>query len=237
MAIFIKVRSPTTISAFIVLLIHGYLIINFFENSYFYSPRAKLLQTSTKLVFFTRYKNLTNTSESKQISRNPDGSGGIKKTTETSYIISTKKTKQTKGKENISVLPVIGSKHDLTFGTPESVESPLMRSGSINRDLTSIRRALEHDQFFEQQKLEAAKPPNQIVREYWEKQNYPFHDKRDELRGKLAQAGKPPGTEIETYTRSDGSKISKVNGRCYKAPDPGRTYLHQPEVRQVTCLR
>lgn len=107
----------------------------------------------------------------------------------------------------------------------------------LNRDVGRISQLLERDLRFEEQKLQAAKPPNQIVREYWDKQNHPYKDKWDELAHKIEKAGKARDVQIETFKAWDGTQISKIEGRCYKAPDPGRTYLHQAEVRQVICPR
>ncbi|WP_422995907.1 hypothetical protein [Undibacterium sp. Di24W] len=90
---------------------------------------------------------------------------------------------------------------------------------------------------FEKQKEEAAKPPNQIAREYWEKQNHPYKDKWEELAHKIEQAGVPRDPQVETFKAPDGTQITKIGDRCYKAPDPGRTYLHQAEARRVICTR
>lgn len=119
----------------------------------------------------------------------------------------------------------------------ESSQQSAEQSPELNRDVGRISQLLERDLRFEEQKLQAAKPPNQIVREYWEKQNHPYKDKWDELAHKIEKAGKPRDLQIETFKSWDGTQISKIDGRCYKAPDPGRTYLHQAEVRQVICPR
>lgn len=111
------------------------------------------------------------------------------------------------------------------------------KSPELNRDVGRISQLLERDLRFDEQKLQAAKAPNQIVREYWDKQNRPYKDKWDELAHKIEKAGKPRDLQIETFKAMDGTQISKIDGRCYKAPDPGRTYLHQEEVRQVICPR
>ncbi|MBI3712797.1 MAG: hypothetical protein HY253_07520 [Burkholderiales bacterium] len=107
----------------------------------------------------------------------------------------------------------------------------------IKRDIASISAALARESKFEQDKIQAAKPSNQLVREYWEAQNHPYKDKWDELAHKIEKAGVARGVQMETYTASDGTQITKLNGVCYKAPDPGRTYLHQAEARPVICPR
>ncbi len=107
----------------------------------------------------------------------------------------------------------------------------------INRDVKALTKGLEREWAQDERKAQAAKPPNQLVREYWEKQNYPYKDKWDELASKIEKAGVARGPQEESYTLSDGSRITKINGNCYKAPDPGRTYLAQPEVRRVFCPR
>lgn len=119
---------------------------------------------------------------------------------------------------------------------PSGSEIPV-KSPELNRDVGRISQLLERDLRFDEQKLQAAKAPNQIVREYWDKQNHPYKDKWDELAHKIEKAGKPRDLQIETFKAVDGTQISKIDGRCYKAPDPGRTYLHQAEVRQVICPR
>lgn len=108
---------------------------------------------------------------------------------------------------------------------------------AIKRDIAAISTALARESKFEQDKIQAAKPPNQLVREYWEAQNHPYKDKWDELAQKMEKAGKPRDFKMETYTAWDGTQITKINGVCYKAPDPGRTYLHQAEARPVICPR
>lgn len=119
----------------------------------------------------------------------------------------------------------------------DTLEKSQEHKPEVDRDVRRISQLLERDLRFEEQKLQAAKPPNQIVREYWEKQNHPYKDKWDELAHKIEKAGKPRDLQIETFKSWDGTQISKIDGRCYKAPDPGRTYLHQEEVRQVICPR
>ena len=104
----------------------------------------------------------------------------------------------------------------------------------IQADLAD-RPALDH--LFAQQKIEAAKPPNQIAREYWQKQNNPYKDKWEELAHKIEKAGTPRGLQMETFKAADGTQITKLGDRCFKAPDPGRTYLHQAEARRVICPR
>jgi hypothetical protein len=108
---------------------------------------------------------------------------------------------------------------------------------SLNRDVNAISKLMERDLRFEQQKIEAAKPPNQIAREYWQKQNNPYKDKWEELAHKIEKAGTPRGLQMETFKAVDGTQITKLGDRCFKAPDPGRTYLHQAEARRVICPR
>lgn len=116
---------------------------------------------------------------------------------------------------------------------PVTTEAPK----PILRNIAALSAALARESKFEQDKIQAAKPPNQLVREYWEAHNHPYKDKWDELAQKVEKAGKPRGITMETYTTWDGTQITKINGVCYKAPDPGRTYLHQPEARPVICPR
>ncbi|MBR7747669.1 hypothetical protein [Undibacterium baiyunense] len=108
---------------------------------------------------------------------------------------------------------------------------------TLNRDVKAISQSLERDLRFEQQKIEAAKPANQIAREYWQKQNYPYKDKWEELAHKIEKAGKPRGLQLETFQAADGTQITKLGNTCFKAPDPGRTYLNQAEARPVICPR
>ncbi len=107
----------------------------------------------------------------------------------------------------------------------------------LDRDVKRLTQQLERELRFDKQKEEAAKPPNQIAREYWEKQNHPYKDKWEELAHKIEQAGVPRDPKVETFKAPDGTQITKIGNRCYKSPDPGRTYLHQAEVRQVICTR
>ncbi|MBC3881030.1 hypothetical protein H8K35_01060 [Undibacterium sp. LX40W] len=107
----------------------------------------------------------------------------------------------------------------------------------INRDVKALTQNLEREWAQEERKEQAAKPPNQLVREYWEKQNQPYRDKWDALANKIEKAGVVRGPQEESYTLDDGSRITKINGICYKAPDPGRSYLAQAEVRRVFCPR
>ena len=53
---------------------------------------------------------------------------------------------------------------DPTIATASAESSP---NAPVSRDLNNITKSLERDLRFEQQKIEAAKPPNQIAREYW----------------------------------------------------------------------
>ncbi len=115
---------------------------------------------------------------------------------------------------------------------PQAEQKP-----AIQRDIATISAALARESRFEQDKIQAAKPPNQLVREYWEAQRHPYKDKWDELAQKMEKAGVARGVKMETYTSWDGTQITKIDGTCYKAPDPGRTYLRQPEVRKVICPR
>jgi hypothetical protein len=108
---------------------------------------------------------------------------------------------------------------------------------TLNRDVNNISKLLERDLRFEQQKIEAGKPPNQIAREYWQKQKNPYKDKWEELAHKIEKAGTPRGLQMETFKAADGTQITKLGDRCFKAPDPGRTYLHQAEARRVICPR
>ncbi len=107
----------------------------------------------------------------------------------------------------------------------------------LNRDIKALTQSLEREWTQEQRNIQAAKPPNQLVREYWEKQNNPYKNKWDALASKIEKAGVARGPQEESYTLEDGSRITKLNGICYKAPDPGRTYLNQPEARPVICPR
>jgi len=107
----------------------------------------------------------------------------------------------------------------------------------LDRDVKRLTQQLERELRCDKQKEEAAKPPNQIAREYWEKQNHPYKDKWEELAHKIEQAGVPRDPKVETFKAPDGTQITKIGNRCYKSPDPGRTYLHQAEVRQVICTR
>ena len=121
-----------------------------------------------------------------------------------------------------------------------SVQTDIIEAGenhNINRDVKKLTKDLEREWSQEERKQQAAKPPNQLVREYWEKQNHPYQDKWDALAHKIEKAGIARGPQEESYTLDDGSRITKINGVCYKAPDPGRTYLVQPEVRKVFCPR
>ncbi len=121
-----------------------------------------------------------------------------------------------------------------------AVQTDIIDAGenhNINRDVKKLTKDLEREWGQEERKQQAAKPPNQLVREYWEKQNHPYQDKWDALANKIEKAGIARGPQEESYTLDDGSRITKINGVCYKAPDPGRTYLAQPEVRRVFCPR
>jgi len=126
-----------------------------------------------------------------------------------------------------------------TLADPAIANVPVENSPNapVNRNLNSITKSLERDLRFEQQKIEAAKPPNQIAREYWQKQNYPYKDKWEELAHKIEKAGKPRGLQMETFKAADGTQITKIGNSCFKTPDPGRTYLHQAEARPVICPR
>ena len=107
----------------------------------------------------------------------------------------------------------------------------------LDRNVKELTQQLERELRFEKQKEEAAKPPNQIAREYWDKQNHPYKNKWEALAHKIEKAGVPRDPQIETFKAPDGTQITKIGNRCYKAPDPGRTYLHQAEVREVICTR
>lgn len=123
--------------------------------------------------------------------------------------------------------------------TPESI-TPQTNAPStlpLDRNVKQLTQQLERELRFEKQKEEAAKPPNQIAREYWEKQNRPYKDKWEELAHKIEKAGVPRDPQVETFKAWDGTQITKIGDRCYKAPDPGRTYLHQAEARRVICTR
>ncbi len=117
--------------------------------------------------------------------------------------------------------------------SPSESKAPV----TINRDIRSITQSLERDNRFDQQKIEAAKPPNQIAREYWQKKNHPYKDKWEELAHNIEKAGAPRGLQMETYQAWDGTQVTKLGDKCYKAPDPGRTYLQQAEARRVICPR
>lgn len=108
---------------------------------------------------------------------------------------------------------------------------------NIDHHIPELTKQLERDLAQEERKNEAAKPPNQLVREYWEKQNHPYQTKWQALAANIEKAAVPRGTQEESYTLDDGSRITKINGVCYKAPDPGREYLGQAEVRRVFCPR
>lgn len=108
---------------------------------------------------------------------------------------------------------------------------------AIEHNIAAITKLLERELAQDERKAEAAKPPNQLVREYWEKQNHPYQDKWQELSAKIEKAAVARGPQEESYTLDDGSRITKINGACYKAPDPGRAYLGQAEVRRVFCPR
>nr|WP_314858190.1 hypothetical protein [uncultured Undibacterium sp.] len=118
--------------------------------------------------------------------------------------------------------------------TPETAAPTVL---PLDRNVKQLTQQLERELRFEKQKEEAAKPPNQIAREYWEKQNRPYKDKWEELAHKIEKAGVPRDPQMETFKAPDGTQITKVGDRCYKAPDPGRTYLHQAEARRVICSR
>lgn len=138
--------------------------------------------------------------------------------------------------EAISVSPIEATS---TVADPTIANTPVENSpnANLNRDVNTISKLLERDLRFEQQKIEAAKPPNQIAREYWQKQNNPYKDKWEELAHKIEKAGTPRGLQMETFKAADGTQITKLGERCFKAPDPGRTYLHQAEARRVICPR
>ncbi|MFZ6800760.1 hypothetical protein ACO0KZ_13265 [Undibacterium sp. Di24W] len=120
---------------------------------------------------------------------------------------------------------------------PITPETAKLSTQPIDRNVKQLTQQLERELRFEKQKEEAAKPPNQIAREYWEKQNHPYKDKWEELAHKIEQAGVPRDPQVETFKAPDGTQITKIGDRCYKAPDPGRTYLHQAEARRVICTR
>ncbi len=124
-----------------------------------------------------------------------------------------------------------------TSKATEELEVKSPPQPALNRDVKAISQSLERDLRFEQQKIEAAKPANQIAREYWQKQNYPYKDKWEELAHKIEKAGKPRGLQLETFQAADGTQITKLGNTCFKAPDPGRTYLNQAEARPVICPR
>jgi len=138
--------------------------------------------------------------------------------------------------EAISVPPADAQKPvvDTAIANIPAENSP---NTTLNRDVSNISKLLERDLRFAQQKIEAAKPPNQIAREYWQKQNNPYKDKWEELAHKIEKAGTPRGLQMETFKAADGTQITKLGDRCFKAPDPGRTYLHQAEARRVICPR
>lgn len=131
---------------------------------------------------------------------------------------------------SISLVPAEKAHDDLA--EKESVPVP-----AINRNIKAITQVMEKELATEKEIEKRNKPANQIVREYWEAQNHPYKDKWDKLAHKIEEAGVPRGDVIETYTLNDGTRITKKNGKCYKAPDPGREYLHQAEIRQVFCTR
>jgi hypothetical protein len=123
--------------------------------------------------------------------------------------------------------------------TPEPISPETVKPSTqpLDRNVKQLTQQLERELRFEKQKEEAAKPPNQIAREYWEKQNHPYKDKWEELAHKIEKAGVPRDPQVETFKAPDGTQITKIGDRCYKAPDPGRTYLHQAEARRVICTR
>jgi hypothetical protein len=123
--------------------------------------------------------------------------------------------------------------------TPEPITPETAKPSTLplDRNVKQLTQQLERELRFEKQKEEAAKPPNQIAREYWEKQNHPYKDKWEELAHKIEKAGVPRDLQVETFKAWDGTQITKIGKTCYKAPDPGRTYLHQAEARQVICTR
>jgi hypothetical protein len=120
---------------------------------------------------------------------------------------------------------------------PITPETAMPSTQALDRNVKQLTQQLERELRFEKQKEEAAKPPNQIAREYWEKQNHPYKDKWEELAHKIEKAGVPRDAQVETFKAPDGTQITKIGDRCYKAPDPGRTYLHQAEARRVICTR
>lgn len=135
----------------------------------------------------------------------------------------------------LKVSELVSSPKTLKSETPSEEVKP--ENPILNRDIKALTKSLEREWTQEERNIQAAKPPNQLVREYWEKQNNPYKDKWDALANKIEKAGVARGPQEESYTLDDGSRIIKLNGVCYKAPDPGRTYLNQPEVRRVFCPR
>jgi hypothetical protein len=154
--------------------------------------------------------------------------------------LKTKKENTGNTKRHVTIKPsltaILSQANQTSKATDElKVESP--PQPALNRDVKAISQSLERDLRFEQQKIEAAKPANQIAREYWQKQNYPYKDKWEELAHKIEKAGKPRGLQLETFQAADGTQITKLGNTCFKAPDPGKTYLNQAEARPVICPR
>ncbi|WMW81464.1 hypothetical protein RF679_04080 [Undibacterium cyanobacteriorum] len=152
---------------------------------------------------------------------------------------STKNTSK-HGQSVISKLsaPSLQSQTAKLNAAPQTQESDREKTrSSIDHHIPELTKQLERELAQEERKNEAAKPPNQLVREYWEKQNHPYQTKWQALAANIEKAAVPRGTQEESYTLDDGSRITKFNGVCYKAPDPGREYLGQAEVRRVFCPR
>jgi hypothetical protein len=122
-------------------------------------------------------------------------------------------------KQNQASIPSIAPPSEIPISTATS---------AINRDIHAITKNLERDILNDKEIERLNKKPNQIVSERWAKEQ---KQHLEEESGVVGEKGSG------SYNLPDGSRITKVNGKCYKAPDPGREYLHQSSVRRVFCTR
>ncbi|MBY0574003.1 MAG: hypothetical protein K2P84_10005 [Undibacterium sp.] len=112
---------------------------------------------------------------------------------------------------------------------PSSITETLSSHDTpIKRDIKSLTMDLEANIKRENQTLSAARAPNTILRERLATEQKIHAEENASVVGESGSG---------SYNLADGSRITKVNGKCYKAPDPGREYLHQPPVRRVFCTR
>jgi len=95
---------------------------------------------------------------------------------------------------------------------------------------------MEREWAQDERKQQAAKPPNQLVREYWEKQNNPYKDKWDALANKIEKAGVARGPQEESYTLDDGSRITKSTEFAIKHQILDAAIWHKQKCAKYSAL-